>query len=629
MYIIAVLYYISSVIILFCSFVVEKCKKEKVVNENYKVAKVSKYLTTKEKQCLAILGAWGVGKTYFWKQVEKENTLKFSNKKIIYIDLFGKENYKQILEEIILKLHGNYNKIINIFAQITFRIAKFKSAGIADINPGTIFSCLKKNDFKNIIVCFDNIERRSDNLPLKEILGLINLLKEDKECSVVLILNKNELNKQEDNAKNNMQTSSNDKTQHDAKQNNNDWYQEYKEKVIDYEMLLENNDEIAKALIEEAFMQDEKFIQDDDLKSNLVNIVLKHYKAICNDNLRLLLKILEHIKYFNERCFQSHYDKTIKEEFIIVIHEHYLAIFNAVKDFYIQRKEKRNLSNMYIYDIVTRYLNNFFIINDNDEKELNDIIIRQLSSELFLTFEKTYTTYFDEGDSDADFKNKIENILQIRDNKLEVFAKDLNSEKFLKTIYWFKQIIKSDQEVSKEYKKGYFEKIDKIIQILIKEQYPYYSKRIKLLIAFSKQYKKFYSKITKKHNNEDKLKIFKYNIKEYPHIFHFGNIDKFNQYEIKSIKDAFYNDKYFLKNFIGFFRLVPKKNPIPKGDYNLGRYTDADSKEYEKIFKKNNLFLAFIEYINENKYKKQMLIKDRRVNNDNSNILSKLFYLQD
>ncbi|HEG0492554.1 TPA: NTPase KAP [Campylobacter jejuni] len=627
MYIIAVLYYISSVIILFCSFVVEKCKKEKVVNENYKVAKVSKYLTTKEKQCLAILGAWGVGKTYFWKQVEKENTLKFSNKKIIYIDLFGKENYKQILEEIILKLHGNYNKIINIFAQITFRIAKFKSAGIADINPGTIFSCLKKNDFKNIIVCFDNIERRSDNLPLKEILGLINLLKEDKECSVVLILNKNELNKQEDNAKNNMQTSSNDKTQHDAKQNNNDWYQEYKEKVIDYEMLLENNDEIAKALIEEAFMQDEKFIQDDDLKSNLVNIVLKHYKAICNDNLRLLLKILEHIKYFNERCFQSHYDKTIKEEFIIVIHKHYLAIFNAVKDFYIQQKEKRNLSNMYIYDIVTRYLNNFFIINDNDEKELNDIIIRQLSSELLSTFEKTYTTYFDESGSDADFKNKIENILQIRDNILETFAKDLNSEKFLKTIYWFKQIIKSDQEVSEEYKKGYFEKIDKIIQILIKEQYPYYSKRIKLLIAFSKQYKKFYSKITKKHNNEDKLKIFKYNIEEYSHIFHFVNIDKFNQYEIKSIKDAFYNDKYFLKNFIDFFRLVPKKNPIPKGDHNLNRYTDADSKEYEKIFKKNNLFLAFIEYINENKYKKQMLIKDRRVNNDNSNILSKLFYL--
>ncbi|MBX1466185.1 NTPase KAP, partial [Campylobacter jejuni] len=67
----------------------------------------------------------------------------------------------------------------------------------------------------------------------------------------------------------NMQTSSNDKTQHDAKQNNNDWYQEYKEKVIDYKVCLKDNDEIAKALIEEAFMQDEKLIRDNGLKSNL------------------------------------------------------------------------------------------------------------------------------------------------------------------------------------------------------------------------------------------------------------------------------------------------------------------------------------------------------------------------
>ncbi|EAL3998525.1 NTPase KAP [Campylobacter jejuni] len=588
------------------------------------IDKIAEFLTSKSRVCLTINGHWGIGKTHLWKQVEEKIN---ADKKVVYIDLFGKESYKQILEEIVFKIHQNYNKTVNVTSRIISKTINIKSAGIININPDAIFSFLKKEDFNNIIVCFDNIERRSDNLSLKEILGLVNLLKEDKECSVVLILNKNELNKQEDNAKNNMQTSSNDKTQHDAKQNNNDWYQEYKEKVIDYKVCLKDNDEIAKALIEEAFMQDEKLIRDNGLKSNLVDIVLKHYQDICDSNLRLLLKILEHIKYFNERCFQSHYDKTIKEEFIIVIHEHYLAIFNAVKDFYIQRKEKRNLSNMYIYDIVTRYLNNFFIINDNDEKKLNDIIIRQLSSKLLLTFEKTYTTYFDEGGSDADFKNKIENILQIRDNKLEVFAKDLNSEKFLKTIYWFKQIIKSDQEVSEEYKKGYFEKIDKIIQILIKEQYPYYSKRIKLLIAFSKQCKKNYSEITKKHNNEDKLKIFKYNIKEYPHIFHFVNIDKFNQYEIKSIKDAFYNDKYFLKNFIDFFRLVPKKNPIPKGDHNLNRYTDTDSKEYEKIFKKNNLFLAFIEYINENKYKKQIFIKDRRVNNDKSNILSKLFYL--
>ncbi|HEG1491602.1 TPA: NTPase KAP [Campylobacter jejuni] len=620
MYIIAVLYYISSVIILFCSFVVEKCKKEKVVNENYKVAKVSKYLTTKEKQCLAILGAWGVGKTYFWKQVEKENTLKFSNKKIIYIDLFGKENYKQILEEIILKLHGNYNKIINIFAQITFRIAKFKSAGIADINPGTIFSCLKKNDFKNIIVCFDNIERRSDNLPLKEILGLINLLKEDKECSVVLILNKNELNKQEDNAKNNMQTSSNDKTQHDAKQNNNDWYQEYKEKVIDYEMLLENNDEIAKALIEEAFMQDEKFIQDDDLKSNLVNIVLKHYKAICNDNLRLLLKILEHIKYFNERCFQSHYDKTIKEEFIIVIDEYYFAIFNAVKDFYIQRKEERNPSNIHIYDIITKYLKKFFIVNDNYEKKLNKMIMDSITVETKTNIKGIYKAYTEQGDSDIDFKNKLEElsdkIYKQRKYFWNFFIETYDKE-LLEMIYVYKDITKKDLNIKDLVIKAF------IVNFKRKEDDPSLSE----LLTRYPTYDKFSSKI-KKTNKPSRIITTNHNFvyDRSSNTFELSKIDDFNNYNLDLIVKSFHNDKYFFQDFMFFYYEIDFKYFIL---YAIEEY--IHNAYIKKIEEDNQLFRAFICFINkdENRIKKQSMIKKYNIKENQNTILSKLFFPKD
>lgn len=620
MYIIAVLYYISSVIILFCSFVVEKCKKEKVVNENYKVAKISKYLTTKEKQCLAILGAWGVGKTYFWKQVEKENTLKFSNKKIIYIDLFGKENYKQILEEIILKLHGNYNKIINIFAQITFRIAKFKSAGIADINPGTIFSCLKKNDFKNIIVCFDNIERKSDNLSLKEILGLVNLLKEDKECSVVLILNKNELNKQEDNAKNNMQTSSNDKTQHDAKQNNNDWYQEYKEKVIDCEVCLKDNDEIAKALIEEAFMQDEKFIQDDDLKSNLVDIVLKHYQDICDSNLRLLLKILEHIKYFNERCFQSHYDKTIKEEFIIVIHEHYLAIFNAVKDFYIQRKEKRNLSNIYIYDIVTRYLNNFFIINDNDEKELNKMIMDSITVETKTNIKGIYKAYTEQGDSDIDFKNKLEElsdkIYKQRKYFWNFFIETYDKE-LLEMIYVYKDITKKDLNIKDLVIKAF------IVNFKRKEDDPSLSE----LLTRYPTYDKFSSKI-KKTNKPSRIITTNHNFvyDKSSNTFELSKIDDFNNYNLDLIVKSFHNDKYFFQDFMFFYYEIDFKYFIL---YAIEEY--IHNAYIKKIEEDNQLFRAFICFINkdENRIKKQSMIKKYNIKENQNTILSKLFFPKD
>lgn len=93
----------------------------------------------------------------------------------------------------VFKIHASYNKIANVASQIISKIAKFKSAGVININPDAIFSFLKKEDFKDIIVCFDNIERRSDNLSLKEILGLVNLLKEEKECNVVMIFHEEEL----------------------------------------------------------------------------------------------------------------------------------------------------------------------------------------------------------------------------------------------------------------------------------------------------------------------------------------------------------------------------------------------------------------------------------------------------
>ncbi|EPU0098123.1 P-loop NTPase fold protein [Campylobacter jejuni] len=141
------------------------------------IDKIAEFLTSKSRVCLTINGHWGIGKTHLWKQVEEKIN---ADKKVVYIDLFGKESYKQILEEIVFKIHQNYNKTVNVTSRIISKTINIKSAGIININPDAIFSFLKKEDFNNIIVCFDNIERRSDNLSLKEILGLVNLLKEDK-----------------------------------------------------------------------------------------------------------------------------------------------------------------------------------------------------------------------------------------------------------------------------------------------------------------------------------------------------------------------------------------------------------------------------------------------------------------
>ncbi|EKL5141754.1 AAA family ATPase, partial [Campylobacter jejuni] len=253
-----------------------------------KIDNIANFLNKKSKKCLAINGPWGVGKTHLWKQVEKKLSKVNKDKKVVYIDLFGKESYKQILEEIVFKIHGNYNKIMNTFSQITTKIAKIKSAGTININPDAIFSFLKKEDFNNIIVCFDNIERRSDNLSLKEILGLVNLLKEEKECNVVMIFHKGELEEQDNNS------AINDKEKQAKQDNSKNWYQTYKEKIIDYEFIINDNSKAAHNIISNEVKYDKE----------VQNIIFECYQNSCN-NLRLLLCFVEHIIYFNKECFMK------------------------------------------------------------------------------------------------------------------------------------------------------------------------------------------------------------------------------------------------------------------------------------------------------------------------------------
>nr|WP_243705641.1 P-loop NTPase fold protein [Campylobacter lari] len=249
-------------------------------------------------------GSWGIGKTYLWKQVEKKLS---KDKKVVYIDLFGKESYKQILEEIVVSLHGDYNKITKTTFKGLEGLVKSISGGLIDIDSDAIFSFLKKEDFYNIIVCFDNIERRSDNLSLKEILGLVNLLKEEKECNVVVIFHEEELKEQDDNL------TENNKEEQAKQYNSKNWYQIYKEKVIDCEITIKDNDEVAKAIIKDRINKYTKIT--DEIRNIIENIIFERYKEQCNGNLRLLYHVLEHIDYFNKQCFYCFASMTIKKHF--------------------------------------------------------------------------------------------------------------------------------------------------------------------------------------------------------------------------------------------------------------------------------------------------------------------------
>lgn len=349
-----------------------------------KIDNITNFLNNKSKKCLTINGPWGIGKTYLWKQVEKKLSKINKDRKVVYIDLFGKESYKQILEEMVFKIHASYNKIANVASQIISKIAKFKSAGVININPDAIFSFLKKEDFENIIVCFDNIERRSDNLSLKEILGLVNLLKEEKECNVVMIFHEEELKEQDSNLAENKE----EETEY-ANQNSKNWYQIYKEKVIDCEITIRNNDEVAKAIIKDKINKYTKIAN--EIKNIIENIIFKVYQEQCNDNLRLLYHVLEHIDYFNTQCFLFFCKYNNKKTFSDALKLSYKSlIFQTKKYLSIKIEENDSSLNYHLYE---KYLKNMFYLSKEEKYQLRYDFYQTLKIDFYFELQNCNIEY--------------------------------------------------------------------------------------------------------------------------------------------------------------------------------------------------------------------------------------------
>lgn len=143
-------------------------------------------LDTNNNIVVAIYGDWGVGKTHFWKKFCNEH-YKDDN---IYISLIGKSDIVAIKENLILNL-TNRNKAICKIKNIRFAL----NLGIVSFNSsvGNLFDLIGKENFSNKIICFDDLERMDSRI-LQGVLGLINELKEHKECKIVLIFNKSKLN---------------------------------------------------------------------------------------------------------------------------------------------------------------------------------------------------------------------------------------------------------------------------------------------------------------------------------------------------------------------------------------------------------------------------------------------------
>lgn len=424
-----------------------------IITTNTIQERLIELLNSSEPFGIALNGKWGVGKTFFWNQLIKE---KFSAKKTAYISLFGVETIQQIKNDLLLQIYTQNGFV----KKIKDKVGSFKLYGM-DISLA--LSWFEKKDFENVIVCFDDFERISDKLKLKDVLGLISELKEQKKCTVVLILNKKEL-KDEDLSK-------------------------YKDKIVDYDFNYEPTVVESFSLIK------------DNLKS-FKQYPLEYFQRHEINNIRIMKRVINALNdyvYF-ENLVKDY--KNIEEELVENILE--ISTINALElsvDFetlskysnpydldefskqkYGEPKQekqknenyekllkyinKKNVGYFYISDItfnIIDYIKNSIVDKDSLQNSINERIKKEKYSSIQEQIRKcTHKARYDLNYSYNQYTKDLFNILESNQNNI---TEIINADNFL---FYIQQLEEFDSENIEKYKKFAIDLLKKYLYIELK-----------------------------------------------------------------------------------------------------------------------------------------------------------------
>jgi hypothetical protein len=168
------------------------------------------YLSMDTSYAIMITGPWGVGKTHYvtnalFSNIQKTEVFENAKKKYkpVIISLFGQKSIEDIQVDILVSL---YPILGNKFAKLSASIAKgllkgfLKLKGADQFNESIDNVKVKSGDwinFNEIVIFFDDLERRDEKLSLDELIGFINSLVEGYNIKVIIITNEGKL--KEDN----------------------------------------------------------------------------------------------------------------------------------------------------------------------------------------------------------------------------------------------------------------------------------------------------------------------------------------------------------------------------------------------------------------------------------------------
>ncbi|MEZ8383039.1 P-loop NTPase fold protein [Vibrio splendidus] len=244
---------------------------------------VFEFLSTKNPEVIAIKGRWGVGKTFAWNAFIQDYKNDIAVKSYSYVSLFGSNSIQDIRRSVfentidtgiigesddLAALKKNYKSVGKVIGRKSGNALKELAKPIAGVALKGMGSSIDKAyesfafaTLNETLICFDDIERHSKGVSLRDFLGLVSSLKEQKKCKVVILLNEDS---------------------HDLEE-----YLIYKEKVIDKQLHFEPSAKQCFEIAIEENREHYQHIRDVCLRLDIRNIrVLKKIDSHINTALR-------------------------------------------------------------------------------------------------------------------------------------------------------------------------------------------------------------------------------------------------------------------------------------------------------------------------------------------------------
>jgi hypothetical protein len=162
---------------------------------------LAQHLSEPAGKAILLSGPWGCGKTYLWRQTVAP---RLDAERPITVSLFGMESTATLKSAILgeallrkmsflkdedLKTEKKWQGII--FAGLRKGLESLIRTDLASrVDPLDLLGT-------GLVICLDDVERTSRALPLEEILGIVTRLSETKQARILLIMNEQQLERDE------------------------------------------------------------------------------------------------------------------------------------------------------------------------------------------------------------------------------------------------------------------------------------------------------------------------------------------------------------------------------------------------------------------------------------------------